>query len=128
MSNPYRRRSQKKDEKGAARFVEERVSWAPESKATRTLPALFPRAQQPLPTVNIADLIQQVKPDDMTQFRKHLTANVRFAPTRRGAGWGGSQAEFWFWATRFEEEWEEVMVFLTQLALANGVAAETMEA
>jgi len=46
-------------------------------------------------------------PEDVAEFQQRLAKAVRFAPTRRGAGWGGSQAEFWKWAPEHEDEWTQ---------------------
>ena len=115
-------------QKSAARMVDERVEMAPESKAARVLPGLFPTASKPLPSFNAEALKSARKPADMTSFQRHLTRAFRFAPTRRGAGWGGSKSEFWHWAPDFEHEWQHLSVFLTQLALAWDIHAPTLDA
>ena len=114
-----------RDEKGAVRMLETRIAMAPEAKASRTLPRLFPRAGKALPVFDATTLNAATEQKDVETFRRHLANVVRNAPIRRGAGWGGSIAEFWNFAPDYAE-WDSVATLLTQIALGRDVAEETM--
>ena len=60
------------DQKGAARFVEERIQMAPEAKAARVLPRLFPRASKPLPTFDHDHIAALLREEDMRAFQTRL--------------------------------------------------------
>ena len=101
---------------------------APEAKAARVLPTLFPRAAKPLPSITHEQLQQLINPADVEAFEKELDRTVLHAPLRRGAGWGGSIAEFWRWAPRYASDWLPIRRFLTQLAFAVDIAEDTYRA
>ena len=109
------------------RIVDGKVDLAPEAKATAVLPSLFPPGATPT-CPDFDARFQQVLPEDVEQFLKLLKSEFQHAQLRRGAGPGGSIAEFWaFTAKAPEEMWAPIGKALLQLALGN-VPADALKA
>ena len=110
---------QDEDVRAAMRIVDGKVDLAPEAKATKVLPGLFPAGASPI-CADFAARFAQVLPEDIEKFLKLLKNEFQHAQLRRGAGPGGSIAEFWtFTAKAPEEVWGPIGQALLQLALGN---------
>jgi hypothetical protein len=103
------------DIRAAMRSVDGGLAMAPEAKARRVLPGLFPEAAHPLPPATTTPPLA----GDVDSFLKALDSAFLFAPVRRGAGPGGSIAEFWKWMPRMEKEWLPVRALLLKFALGQ---------
>jgi len=80
------------DTRDAMRLVDGMAAMAPDAKARRCLPALFPQApNQP------AQPTTQPTPQDVERFMHELRNAYRFAPAHRGAGPGSALGEHWSW-------------------------------
>jgi len=113
---------QDEDTRAALRVTDGKASMAPESKAIRSLPSMFPKGQVP-PWPNADLRTTLTKQEDMNGFLKSVRADIAYAMTRRGPGTGGSTAELWsFTAREPDEVWEPIGQALLNLALGNAPA------
>jgi hypothetical protein len=103
------------DMRAAMRSVDGGLAMAPEAKARRVLPTLYPEAEHPLPPASSTPPTAA----DTDAFLKALDAAFFHAPVRRGAGPGGTVAEFWIWMPRMEKEWLPVRALLLRFALGQ---------
>ena len=111
------------DIRSALRSVDGGLVMAPEEKARRVLPGLFPDASQPLPTAAAPPALAA----DVDSFLKELDSAFLFAPVRPGAGPGGSIAELWKWMPCLKTEWLPIRSLLLKFALGQ-VPAQALSA
>ena len=115
------------DDRSALRRVDGPMKMATSQIATRELPKLFPRAQQPLPPP------QHVEPskEDVAAFLGELGAAFVHAPRRKGPGPGGGRGEHWHFCPGFTDLWAPLRYCMLQLAcgrVPDGVMAAVSSA
>ena len=111
------------DVREALRCVEGQVKLAPDGKARRCLPGLFPQQQARAP------VLPQREPlaEDIDRFMRELQNAYAHAPRHRAPGPGGSRSEHWAWMPGFEEAWEPMQRVLLRFALCK-LPETTMQA
>ena len=80
---------------------------------------MFPAGRVPA-FPDVAERKQHLQQDDVDRFLKHLQNEFKFAQMRRGAGPGGSIAEFWAFSAKAPSDmWDPIGQALLLLALGN---------
>ena len=103
------------DIRNALRKVDGGIALAPEPKAHRVLPSLFPQSEMPIRPRSIP----APEPPDVERFCKEIPSAFLFAPSKRGSGPGGGCAELWGWMPKQEAHWPAVQKILMRFALGR---------
>ena len=108
------------DMRAALRIVDGGLQVAPESKAAKCLPELFPSGRALPKWEPQAGGHCLPAPDDIQQFLKEVQKQIKYAAPRKAAGPGNSVAEFWTFTGKADKQlWDPIGDVFLRIAVGN---------